>query len=452
MASAAASFWPPVAASYDPSPVLRSYRPTSLRLSPPTQIRASPRPRRPSVLDKRKVTINIGGRRYITRRGYLDKYPQTLLGSSEREFFYDSDAQEYTFEAADPDIFRYILNFYRTDVLHFPKAACWTTYNEEMEYFGIIPEIYMGDCCYEDYRHCSMRHNEEDFVRRKLLDRVGDNPHLSVRQRMWNVLQNRKGSTLGPVVNYVTGYFIAVSVISNIVETVKCGPPDGPTCGERYSWAFRCLDTVCVALFTIEFFARFFSAPDRMKFLKSFMTIIDILAIMPFYLGFLIKQDKIKRAFMTLRVCRSFRILRFSAASPGLRCLLYTLKKCIGEMLFLLLAVFMVALIFATLLYTTEKQSNTASTFSSVPEAFWFVIVTMTTLGYGDMVPRTNMGKLVAAACSVCGVILMTIPVTIIVTSFSRVYKKSQKAKKHGRQYDGKDNDDDDDDDDEGIG
>lgn len=97
-----------------------------------------------------KFVINVSGRRFETWRNTVEKYPDTLLGSNEREFFYDEESREYFFDR-DPDIFRHILNYYRTGKLHYPKHECLMQYDEELAFFGIIPDV-IGDCCYEDYR------------------------------------------------------------------------------------------------------------------------------------------------------------------------------------------------------------------------------------------------------------------------------------------------------------
>eukprot|EP00061_Rhincodon_typus_P009958 g33855.t1 len=96
------------------------------------------------------VILNVSGRRFQTWRSTLERYPDTLLGSSEKDFFYNEEIREYFFDR-DPDIFRSILNFYRTGKLHYPRHECISAYDEELSFFGIIPEI-IGDCCYEEYK------------------------------------------------------------------------------------------------------------------------------------------------------------------------------------------------------------------------------------------------------------------------------------------------------------
>lgn len=82
-----------------------------------------------------------------TWKNTLDRYPETLLGSSEKEFFFNEDTQEYFFDR-DPEMFRHILNFYRTGKLHYPRHECVQAFDEELAFYGIVPEI-IGDCCME---------------------------------------------------------------------------------------------------------------------------------------------------------------------------------------------------------------------------------------------------------------------------------------------------------------
>lgn len=405
-----------------------------------------------------KFVINVSGRRFETWRNTVEKYPDTLLGSSERDFFFDEQTKEYFFDR-DPDIFRHILNYYRTGKLHYPKHECLMAYDEELAFFGIIPDV-IGDCCYEDYRD-RKRENAE----RMLDDRISENndekeqEKRSLREQMWRAFENPHTSTAALVFYYVTGFFIAVSVVANVVETVPCtiiskihqnlrsyrqdylaasaqhhsmlahtdqsssygnrsignrnrsdtqsSPVQTTTqssfstyysdhynsysyyyqeaenlsCGDSFKVAFFCLDTACVMIFTVEYLLRLYAAPNRCKFMHSVMSLIDVVAIMPYYIGLGIKDnDDVSGAFVTLRVFRVFRIFKFSRHSQGLRILGYTLKSCASELGFLVFSLAMAIIIFATVMYYAEKNVE-GTTFTSIPAAFWYTIVTMTTLG-----------------------------------------------------------------------
>ncbi|KAB0385656.1 hypothetical protein FD755_000612 [Muntiacus reevesi] len=350
-----------------------------------------PMPLAPADKNKRQdelIVLNVSGRRFQTWRTTLERYPDTLLGSTEKEFFFNEDTKEYFFDR-DPEVFRCVLNFYRTGKLHYPRYECISAYDDELAFYGILPEI-IGDCCYEEYKD-RKRENAE----RLMDDNDSENnqesmPSLSFRQTMWRAFENPHTSTLALVFYYVTGFFIAVSVITNVVETVPCGTVPGSKelpCGERYSVAFFCLDTACVMIFTVEYLLRLFAAPSRYRFIRSVMSIIDVVAIMPYYIGLVMTNNEdVSGAFVTLRVFRVFRIFKFSRHSQGLRILGYTLKSCASELGFLLFSLTMAIIIFATVMFYAEKGSS-ASKFTSIPASFWYTIVTMTTLGLFSLLP-----------------------------------------------------------------
>ncbi|KAK2898650.1 hypothetical protein Q8A67_010068 [Cirrhinus molitorella] len=380
------------------------------------------------------IILNVSGRRFQTWRNTLDRYPDTLLGSSEKEFFFNEETREYFFDR-DPDVFRSILNFYRTGKLHYPRYECISAYDEELAFFGIIPEI-ISDCCYEEYKD-RKRENTE-----RLMDDLEDNkdsklPNMTFRETMWRAFENPHTSTMALVFYYVTGFFIAISVITNVVETVPCGSMPNQRdipCGERYTEAFFCMDTACVMIFTVEYLMRLFAAPSRYRFMRSVMSIIDVVAILPYYIGLVMTNNEdVSGAFVTLRVFRVFRIFKFSRHSQGLRILGYTLKSCASELGFLLFSLTMAIIIFATVMFYAEKGSS-SSKFTSIPASFWYTIVTMTTLGYGDMVPKTIAGKIFGSICSLSGVLVIALPVPVIVSNFSRIYHQNQRADKRRAQ------------------
>ncbi|XP_005305713.1 potassium voltage-gated channel subfamily D member 2 isoform X1 [Chrysemys picta bellii] len=397
---------------------------------------AAPRQERKRSQDS-LIVLNVSGTQFQTWQDTLERYPDTLLGSSERDFFYHPETQQYFFDR-DPDIFRHILNFYRTGKLHYPRQECISAYDEELAFFGIIPEI-IGDCCYEEYKD-RRRENAERLQDDADQDHAAECslPSMTTRERMWRAFENPHTSTLALVFYYVTGFFIAISVIANVVETVPCGVNPGRIkdlpCGERYAVAFFCLDTACVMIFTVEYLLRLVAAPNRYKFVRSVMSVIDVVAIMPYYIGLVMTDNEdVSGAFVTLRVFRVFRIFKFSRHSQGLRILGYTLKSCASELGFLLFSLTMAIIIFATVMFYAEKGSS-SSKFTSIPAAFWYTIVTMTTLGYGDMVPKTIAGKIFGSICSLSGVLVIALPVPVIVSNFSRIYHQNQRADKRRAQ------------------
>ncbi|KAK2841356.1 hypothetical protein Q7C36_012935 [Tachysurus vachellii] len=380
------------------------------------------------------LIVNVSGLRFQTWKNTLDRYPDTLLGSSEKEFFFNEDTQEYFFDR-DPEMFRHVLNFYRTGKLHYPRQECIQAFDEELAFYGIVPDI-IGDCCMEEYRD-RKKENQERLAVDTEAEMATDQPlppNSTPRERLWRAFENPHTSTMALVFYYVTGFFIAVSVIANVVETVPCRAPKGSQkdlpCGEKYSVAFFCMDTACVLIFTFEYLMRLFAAPSRCKFMRSVMSVIDVVAIMPYYIGLVMPENEdVSGAFVTLRVFRVFRIFKFSRHSQGLRILGYTLKSCASELGFLLFSLTMAIIIFATVMFYAEKGTKETN-FTSIPASFWYTIVTMTTLGYGDMVPNTIAGKIFGSICSLSGVLVIALPVPVIVSNFSRIYHQNQRADK----------------------
>ncbi|KAJ1362419.1 hypothetical protein KIN20_021956 [Parelaphostrongylus tenuis] len=261
-----------------------------------------------------KLAINISGRKFETWKNTLEKFPETLLGSNEKEFFYDESTGEYFFDR-DPDIFRHILTFYRTGKLHYPRHECLVAYDEELSFFGIMPDL-ISDCCYEDYKD-KKRENQERLLEERIETTELANPNQTFQEKLWSAFENPHKSSVALVFYYVTGYLNDIAV----------------SCGDAYEKQFFVLDTACVIIFTLEYLLRLYAAPDRCRFMRSIMSVIDVVAILPYYIGLGLQNKKdVSGAFVTLRVFRVFRIFKFSRHSQGLRILGYTLKSCASEL------------------------------------------------------------------------------------------------------------------------
>ena len=154
------------------------------------------------------------------------------------------------------------------------------------------------------------------------------------------------------------------------------------------------LEGICVAWFTLELSIRFIVCPSRLKFIKDIMNWIDFLAIIPFFIELIFdnRNDPSHSYLQVIRVIRVFRIIKLSKHNVGLQILGHTLKASFRELLLLIFFLGIGIVIFASLVYYCEK-GEPGTKFTSIPMSFWWAVITMTTVGYGDMAPTTPTGQ-----------------------------------------------------------
>ena len=137
-----------------------------------------------------------------------------------------------------------------------------------------------------------------------------------------------------------------------------------------------------------------------------------------------IKNADVFEFFSIIRILRLFKLTRHSS---GLKILLQTFRASAKELMLLVFFLVLGIVIFASLVYYAERiQVNPTNDFSSIPLGLWWALVTMTTVGYGDMVPKTYLGMFVGAMCAMAGVLVVALPVPVIVSNFAMYYSHTQ--------------------------
>jgi potassium voltage-gated channel Shaw-related subfamily C protein len=251
------------------------------------------------------------------------------------------------------------------------------------------------------------------------------------------------------VIAVISVFFIVVSILSFCLKThpemrvpVLKNTTSNTSDGEL-SWrlekkktephqAFFYIECASNAWFTFEIIIRLIVAPNKLDFLKAPVNIIDIIATLSFYLDFMLtklkQENDILEFFSIIRIMRLCKLTRHSA---GLKILIHTFKASAKELVLLVFFLVLGIVIFAALIFYAERiQYNPDNDFTSIPVGLWWAIVTMTTVGYGDMVPKTYIGMFVGALCALLGVLTIALPVPVIVSNFALFYSHTQARSK----------------------
>ncbi|XP_064652051.1 potassium voltage-gated channel protein Shaw-like isoform X4 [Lineus longissimus] len=415
-----------------------------------------------------RVILNVGGIRHETYKATLKKIPATRLSRlTEALANYDPVLNEYFFDR-HPGVFAQILNYYRTGKLHYPTDVCGPLFEEELEFWG-LDSNQVEPCCWMTYT--THRDTQETLAILDRLDLDTDKPsdedimkkfgleeqYLSgdltcwqkVKPKIWALFDEPYSSTCAKVIAVVSVFFIVVSILSfclkthpdmrvPVIRNITVDIGDG-----NHSWtfdkkktephqAFFFIECACNAWFTFEIIIRFIVTPSKVEFIKAPVNIIDFVATLSFYLDFLLtslkKENDILEFFSIIRIMRLFKLTRHSA---GLKILIHTFKASARELSLLIFFLILGIVVFAALIFYAERtQYNPENDFNSIPVGLWWAIVTMTTVGYGDMTPKTYVGMFVGALCALLGVLTIALPVPVIVSNFAMFYSHTQARSK----------------------
>lgn len=237
------------------------------------------------------------------------------------------------------------------------------------------------------------------------------------RNRAWELLEAaRPGDRFSRAVDFALIGLIVANVVAVIVGSMA-------SIGDRYAAELWWFEVFSVAVFTIEYIARLWACRADARFNRRLgrlhyamrpMAIIDLLAILPFYLPFLGFDARVVRVF---RVFRLLRVLKLGRYSRALRMIGRVLVARREELLLSSVSLLFLLLVSATLMYYAEHDAQPEQ-FSSIPATLWWAVVTLTTVGYGDVYPITVLGKLFGGAIAILGIGMVALPAGIISSGF----------------------------------
>jgi len=214
-------------------------------------------------------------------------------------------------------------------------------------------------------------------------------------------------------------WMIILSVATVVLESV-------PSLREAYHDLFMTTEWFFTIVFTLEYMLRIYSAPRPLKYITSFYGVVDLLAILPSYLGLVYDQYTFLLTIRALRLLRMFRVFKLARYVKEAAILGKALQLSMHKIVVFFGAVLTLVLILGSLLYLIEGKE---SGFSSIPQSVYWAIVTITTVGYGDLAPVTVLGKIVASVAMLTGYSIIAVPTGIISVEIGKAVKSSRSSK-----------------------
>lgn len=376
--------------------------------------------------------------------------------------------------------FAEILDAYRSGHLHLQATNCAYTTREDIAYWG-IDELLVEPCCavkyYSDIEICIKELDTEEEEKQREIERekiedFGPTWYGKLRKKLWDLFeypQTSKGAkfiacwSLSMVVISTACFVLSASQYNTsspsshenresthpelqaldgeelmgissptttTTESSEEGSGSGDSDGNGY-WsivydAIVWIDAFTAVYFTVEYFIRFTCAPRKLKFFVQPLNLVDLFAILPYIFSFVLdhlsefhiigKAGKVVRLVRVTRILRVFKLVRHFA---GLQSLFATLKQAQRELGLLVMLVGVCVLTFSSLVYFSEKDEQNWTFLDS----FWWGLLTITTVGYGTSTPISGFGRFIGGITALFGVFTITLPVPIVVNSFSNFYK-----------------------------
>ncbi|CAF0985794.1 unnamed protein product [Adineta ricciae] len=381
------------------------------------------------------VRINVGGCQFEIHLSSLNAFPESLLGDeNKRKIFWNTDRQEYFF-GRHRACFEAILYYYQSNGrLRRPDHVPLDIFLEEIRYFQLGPKALAQVVESENLRE----------IKPKIM------PNERWRRLIWQHLQYPASSILARGIYIISMAITLLSSITLAIETLPsiktdllglCFSGTNLNGSSTYQFVAGCprifstmpyftIESICVSYFTIEFFLRLISTPSYKDFFLSFMTWVDILAIAPYYCIVPLLATSTSKGvnltvvhiFRLLRALRTLRLLTIVRELRSMRVLGRALKESMFDLAGAAISITTIAFLFGSAAYLAEEKDN--ANYSSIPAATYWGIITMSTVGYGDISPMTWLGRIIACMCAVFGTATMGMVISVLGESYQRVYKQ----------------------------
>lgn len=391
-----------------------------------------------------RIVINISGMIYETHESTLASLPDSLLGSTIRRAPYYRPASNDLYFERNREAFDSILFYYQSGgkdggILVKPDGITAETFAVDVKFFelGEEAERMIGLVT-------ERNHDEVEDITSGLTSKIAalfepNRTHgFTPLHRLIDVW------TIAIIVLFIT--LLCLKTLPSIKEMLIvtnrcCNQSDTNVAlktrrGINLFWSVG--EKVCISWFALEYILRTLSATHKRAYLLSEQGIFDMLLFLPYFIQIILQEilSETDKLYLhgVLNLLALFSVFKLTRFSKGLRILMKTIQRSLKELVLFLQCVFVSLILFSSVIYFCESSEQTTP-FTSIPAAFWFVIVTMTTVGYGDVTPTTVAGKIVSVLCAFSGVcVVLAIPSTIIVSNFSFYYSEQKTKPRKGKK------------------
>jgi voltage-gated potassium channel len=261
-----------------------------------------------------------------------------------------------------------------------------------------------------------------------------DNHELRPWQKKMHEVIFEADTPAGKLFDVILLIAILLSILVVMLESV-------PKYNYQYHNFFAFIEWVLTALFTVEYLVRIISLKKPLKYILSFYGLVDLLSILPSYLGLIFTGTHSLTVIRSLRLLRVFRILKLGKYLKEAKTLSIALRNSKNKIVVFLGAVLTLVIILGTIMYLIESPEDG---FTSIPRSIYWAIVTLTTVGYGDIYPSTDFGQFIASLVMITGYAIIAVPTGIVTNEMSKMNKAStntqacQSCSKEGHDNDAK--------------
>ena len=251
----------------------------------------------------------------------------------------------------------------------------------------------------------------------------------AIKKRVFEIISKAEdGDRISKIVDWSIMALIALSILSIILESFQ-------SLYLKYYSSFRLFEIITVMVFTVEYLLRIWTAdllyPESkhpyLKYILSFMAIIDLVAILPFYLPFISGDFRFLRMMRLFRILRLLRVLKLGRYFDALQAIVKVIRDSIPQLIMAFVICFFVMLFSSIIMYTVENPVQPEA-FPNVLASLWWAMCTLTTVGYGDVYPITTIGKVLTSVISLVGIGIIAIPTGIIAAGFDKCIIQNHKS------------------------